>query len=77
MLGMRGEKVVDKEEVLRVFEVAILIDGWVKVEEDRQVDTLLWIKHLVLKAKALNLVEVDRCIVWCYLVYRDSHDRLV
>ena len=68
MLGMRGEKVVDKEEVLCVFEVAILIDGWVKVEKDRQVDTLLRIKHLVLKAKALNLVEVDRRIVWRYLV---------
>ena len=73
----RGKEMIGQYYVLFAGEVRIVVNGGVQVEKDRQVHWFLRIEKLVLKAEALDLVEVEGGLLWEDLVNGYSSYRLV
>ena len=58
-LVSRREEMVSQHHFFQVVDVRVVIYGRVQIKQHRQVNLLLRIKQLVLKAKALYFVEVQ------------------
>ena len=71
------KEVVGKNDITLVREVRVIVDGRIKVEQNWEVDALIWIEELVLKAETLDLVKVERHFFRVDLVNGDACNRLV
>ena len=57
--------------------VCVMVDSWIKIKEYREVHRLIWVEQLVLEAEALDLIEVESCLLRADLVDSYTSHRLV
>lgn len=67
LIGCTVELVADEDFVIAL-KLRFGFDGGVQVEEDGQEYFLFGVEHLVFEAEALDLVEVERGVLWLHLV---------
>ena len=72
-----GEEMVSQSDLLLVAKVWIMVDGRVQVKQYWQVERLVRVQELVLKAKALDFVEIQGALFREDLIDGDSCDGLV
>lgn len=68
---------ISQSYFFRLSQVRVVVNRWVQVEKNRQVDRLIWVQELVLEAKALYFVEIEGALFWEDLVDGNTCDWLV
>ncbi len=68
------KELVANYDFLAVDELSFVFNSRVEIEEDRQIDFLLRIEHLILEAEALDLIKVEGGVLWHDLVDRYPDD---
>ena len=68
---------IRQKDVLLACQIRIVVDGRVQVEQERQVHRFLRVEKLILETKTLNLVEVQRRLLWENLVNCQARNRLI
>ena len=76
-LVSRWVKVVRQSDFFVFCQVWIMVDWWVEIKENWEVNRLIWIQKLILEAEALNFVKVQGAFLGEYLVNGDASDRLI
>ena len=66
------EEMVSKDNLFVTFKCGIMVNSRVQVEQQWQINLLLWIQKLIFEAKALNFVEINGDLLWADLVDSDS-----
>lgn len=74
---MSKEEIILEKDVFHVFQCRVIVDGWIKVEEHRQLYFFSRGKQLIFKAETLNFVKVNHSIIWFNLVYWKTNYRFV
>lgn len=69
-------EVIGQNHLFAVREHWIVQNGWVQIEQNRQVDLLARVKELVFETEALDLIEVECTLFWKDLVDGDAGERL-
>src|SRR5712692_1404497 len=78
LFGLRRAKErVGKRDRADVLSIGILGQPWVDEEIDRHVDLLMRIEPLIVKAEALDLLEIDPRLLRRHIERRVSDDRLI
>ena len=57
-----------EEYLFAVCELWLVVNCWIQIEQKREIDRLIWIEQLILKAKALDFVEVEGHFFREYLI---------
>ena len=68
---------VRQSDLLRVSKVWVVVNRWVQVEKNWQVDRLIWVQELVLEAETLYFVEIEGTLFWEDLVDGNTRDWFV
>lgn len=68
---------IRQRDLFRLSQVRVVVDRWVQVEKNWQVDRLIWVQKLVLEAETLYFVEVEGALLRKDLVDGDTCDWFV
>ena len=68
---------VGENDVFTIGEVGIMGDRWVKIKQHRQVHLLMRVNQLILKAEALNLIEIHGQLLRKDLINSDASYRFI
>ena len=75
---VRGrEEMISQKYLFNIMTRWIMGDGWVKVEQEGQLEGLVGVEELVLEAEALNLIKIHRYFFWINLVNGNTRNRPV